>query len=237
MHWPTIDMPFTESGVVPDIIINPHAFPSRMTIGMLIESMAGKSGCCSGVIQDASTFEKKFEFKHNNESDKENISIGDELAKYGFNYYGNEPMYSGITGNEFKTDIFVGVVFYQRLRHMVNDKYQVRTSGAVVATTRQPVGGRKNLGGVRFGEMERDAMIAHGTSYILNDRLLNCSDYTVFTYCCKCKSILFATNNKCICGGKIFNEVEMPYVFKYLCSELLAMNIRVILNLKQPQVI
>lgn len=237
MHWPTIDMPFTESGVVPDIIINPHAFPSRMTIGMLIESMAGKSGCCSGVIQDASTFEKKFEFKHNNESDKENISIGDELAKYGFNYYGNEPMYSGITGNEFKTDIFIGVVFYQRLRHMVNDKYQVRTSGAVVATTRQPVGGRKNLGGVRFGEMERDAMIAHGTSYILNDRLLNCSDYTVFTYCCKCKSILFATNNKCICGGKIFNEVEMPYVFKYLCSELLAMNIRVILNLKQPQVI
>lgn len=233
MHWPSIDMPFTESGIVPDIIINPHAFPSRMTIGMLIESMAGKSGCCLGEIQDATPFEKNT-FLNNNDVQRNEPSIGDQLIQHGFNYYGNEPMYSGITGTEFKTDIFIGVVFYQRLRHMVNDKYQVRASGAVVATTRQPVGGRKNLGGVRFGEMERDAMIAHGTPYLLNDRLLKCSDHSVFTFCCTCKSILFANNDKCICGGKIFNTVEMPYVFKYLCSELLAMNIRVILDVKQP---
>jgi DNA-directed RNA polymerase I subunit RPA2 len=233
MHWPTIDMPFTESGVVPDIIINPHAFPSRMTIGMLIESMAGKSGCCLGEIQDATAFEKNA-FLDENNKEYTSESIGEQLKNHGFNYHGNEPMYSGITGTEFKTDVFIGVVFYQRLRHMVNDKFQVRASGAVVATTRQPVGGRKNAGGVRFGEMERDAMIAHGTPYLLNDRLLKCSDHSVFTYCCKCKSILFANNNKCICGGKTFNTMELPYVFKYLCSELLAMNIRVILDFKQP---
>lgn len=233
MHWPTINMPFTESGVVPDIIINPHAFPSRMMIGMLIESMAGKSGCCLGEIQDATAFEKNAYLEENNKK-YDSESIGEQLKNHGFNYHGNEVMYSGITGTEFKTDIFIGVVFYQRLRHMVNDKFQVRASGAVVATTRQPVGGRKNAGGVRFGEMEKDAMIAHGAPYLLNDRLLKCSDHSVFTYCCKCKSILFANNNKCICGGKTFNTMELPYVFKYLCSELLAMNIRVILDVKQP---
>ncbi|WUR04902.1 DNA-directed RNA polymerase I subunit RPA135 (RPA2) [Vairimorpha necatrix] len=235
MHWPSIDMPFTDSGIVPDIIINPHAFPSRMTIGMLIESMAGKAGCCEGKIQDGTPFEKN-SFLDNNDDIKDlsNISIGEQLKNNGFNYFGNETMYSGITGNEFKTDIFLGVVFYQRLRHMVNDKYQVRASGAVVATTRQPVGGRKNLGGIRFGEMERDAMIAHGTPYLLNDRLLKCSDHSVFTYCCNCRIILFTNNNKCVCGGKTFNTLEMPYVFKYLCSELLAMNIRVVLDVKQP---
>ncbi|KAF9760886.1 putative DNA-directed RNA polymerase I subunit RPA2, partial [Nosema granulosis] len=228
MHWPTIDMPFTEGGIVPDIIINPHAFPSRMTIGMLIESMAGKAGACCGEFQDATAFEKNsyIEDNTNNGFEKKKASIGDELKQHGFNYYGNEPMYSGIHGSEFKTDIFIGVVFYQRLRHMVNDKFQVRTSGAVISTTRQPVGGRKKAGGVRFGEMERDALIAHGTSYLLNDRLLKCSDHHIFSYCCTCKSVLFTNKNSCSCGGKEFTTVELPFVFKFLCSELMAMNIK-----------
>lgn len=236
MHWPTIDMPFTEGGIVPDIIINPHAFPSRMTIGMLIESMAGKAGACSGEFQDATAFEKNSYIDDNTDNgfEKKKASIGEELRAHGFNYYGNEPMYSGIHGNEFKTDIFIGVVFYQRLRHMVNDKYQVRTSGAVISTTRQPVGGRKKAGGVRFGEMERDALIAHGTSYLLNDRLLKCSDHHIFTYCCSCKSILFTSKNSCTCGGKEYTTIELPFVFKFLCTELMAMNIKIQLDVKQP---
>ncbi|KAF7683249.1 DNA-directed RNA polymerase I subunit [Astathelohania contejeani] len=223
MHWPTIDMPFTEDGIVPDIIINPHAFPSRMTIGMLVESMAGKSGCLLGKSQDGSVFGPN--------EDPVN-TFGEELKRCGYNYHGNEIMYSGITGNELKTDIYIGVVYYQRLRHMVSDKFQVRTNGPVQAQTRQPVGGRKHLGGVRFGEMERDCLIGHGIAYTLRDRLLNCSDYTEFSYCVSCESIIFSGKNKCICGGIEFKTVAMPYVFKYLCSELMGMNIRVKLSIE-----
>ena len=94
----------------------------------------------------------------------------------GYNYYGNERLYSGIDGREFEADIFVGVVYYQRLRHMVSDKFQVRTTGPIDILTHQPVKGRKRAGGIRFGEMERDSLLAHGSSFLLQDRLLNCSD-------------------------------------------------------------
>lgn len=220
--WPEVDMPFTEQGLRPDIIVNPHAFPSRMTIGMLLESMCGKTALALGKEQDATPFLKRTFFEEDVPG-----SIGEELRKCGFNYYGNEPMYSGTAGTEFRTDIFFGNVYYQRLRHMVNDKYQVRTSGAVVATTRQPVGGRKNKGGIRFGEMERDALIAHGTAFLLKDRLMDCSDRTAFLYCESCRSILFCSQSSCLCGGSRLKTIEMPFVFKYLCTELLAMNIKV----------
>lgn len=222
MLWPDTDMPFTEQGLRPDIIINPHAFPSRMTIGMLLESMCAKASISLGQTEDGTPFEKKVFF-----DEEDPRSIGEKLKECGFNYYGNEPMYSGVTGTEFKTDIFIGSVYYQRLRHMVNDKYQVRTSGAVVATTHQPVGGRKNKGGIRFGEMEKDALIAHGSSYALRDRLLDCSDKTEFLYCGSCKSILFTSNAGCSCGSEDLKKTILPYVFKYLCCELLAMNIKV----------
>ncbi|KAI9508905.1 hypothetical protein F5148DRAFT_1191368 [Russula earlei] len=181
--WPVVDMPFSESGIQPDIIINPHAFPSRMTIGMLVESMAGKAGAMHGLAQDATPFTFS-------ESDTAIDYFGTQLRAAGYNYYGNEPMYSGITGQEFAADIYVGVVYYQRLRHMVLDKFQVRTTGPVDPLTRQPVKGRKRAGGIRFGEMERDALIAHGTSFLLQDRLMNCSDYSTTWVCRTCGSII-----------------------------------------------
>ncbi|CEH13906.1 dna-directed rna polymerase i complex subunit rpa2 [Ceraceosorus bombacis] len=181
--WPAIDMPFSESGMQPDVIINPHAFPSRMTIGMLIESMAGKAGAMHGISQDCTpwTF---------SERDTPIEYFGEQLKLAGYNHVGNEPMYSGITGQELQADIYLGVVYYQRLRHMVNDKFQVRTTGPVHSLTRQPIKGRKRAGGIRFGEMERDALLAHGTSFLLQDRLMNCSDYSTSFVCRTCGSII-----------------------------------------------
>ena len=195
--WPSVDMPFSESGIQPDVIINPHAFPSRMTIGMFVESLAGKAGALHGLAQDSTPF--KFD-----EQNTAGDYFGHQLMKAGYNYHGNEPMYSGITGEELGADIYVGVVYYQRLRHMVNDKYQVRTTGPVVPTTGQPIQGRKRGGGIRVGEMERDALLAHGTAFLLQDRLLNCSDYSKSWICRRCGSFLsvqpivspFATNRK-----------------------------------------
>jgi DNA-directed RNA polymerase I subunit RPA2 len=181
--WPSVDMPFSESGIQPDVIINPHAFPSRMTIGMFVESLAGKAGALHGIAQDSTPF--RF--------DEKNTAVdffGHQLMKAGYNYYGNEPMYSGITGQELAADIYIGVVYYQRLRHMVNDKYQVRTTGPINSTTGQPIKGRKKGGGIRVGEMERDALIAHGTAFLLQDRLMNCSDYTKAAICRECGSFL-----------------------------------------------
>ncbi|SPN97038.1 probable DNA-directed RNA polymerase I 135K chain UN-18 [Cephalotrichum gorgonifer] len=181
--WPTIDMPFSETGMQPDVIINPHAFPSRMTIGNLVEVMAGKSGALNGMSQNGTPwiFDEKYPAKDH---------FGEQLRKAGYNYCGNEPMYSGITGEEFSADIYIGVVYYQRLRHMVNDKFQVRTTGPIVPTTGQPVKGRKRHGGVRVGEMEKDALLAHGGAFLLQDRLINCSDYTRAWVCKPCGSFL-----------------------------------------------
>lgn len=181
--WPTVDMPFSESGIVPDVIINPHAFPSRMTIGMFVESLAGKSGALHGLAQDSSPW--RF--------DEENTAghyFGEQLREAGYNFYGNEPMYSGITGGEFAADIYMGVVFYQRLRHMVNDKFQVRTTGPVNQLTGQPIKGRSKGGGIRIGEMERDSLLAHGCAFLLQDRLMNCSDYCKAWVCKACGSFL-----------------------------------------------
>jgi DNA-directed RNA polymerase I subunit RPA2 len=148
--WPHEDMPFSESGIAPDIIINPHAFPSRMTIGMLVESMAGKSGALHGTYQDATPF------TFHETGDKVSVDyFGEQLQAAGYNYYGSEALYSGVSGCVMQADLFIGVVYYQRLRHMVSDKYQVRATGPVNELTRQPIKGRKKGGGIRLGEMER----------------------------------------------------------------------------------
>ncbi|KAK2177567.1 hypothetical protein NP493_591g01025 [Ridgeia piscesae] len=242
--WPVEDMPFTESGMQPDIIFNPHGFPSRMTIGMMIESMAGKSSAMHGLCHDATPFTFS--------EDQPAIDyFGNLLTAAGYNYYGTERMYSGVDGRELEADIFVGVVYYQRLRHMVSDKFQVRATGPIDSLTHQPVKGRKRAGGVRFGEMERDALIAHGTAFLLQDRLLNCSDKCLGHVCSNCGSILsplmgkpvmsnaassFEATRAWMCSVcQLENTVEaisIPYVFRYLVAELAAMNIKVTLDVK-----
>ncbi|KAF9006697.1 DNA-directed RNA polymerase I polypeptide 2 [Cyathus striatus] len=171
--WPSVDMPFSESGMQPDS--NDYWDVSR--------EHGWKAGAMHGLAQDATPF--KF-----SEEDTAINYFGEQLLAAGYNYYGNEPMYSGITGQEFAADIYIGVVYYQRLRHMVLDKFQVRTTGPVDPLTRQPVKGRKRAGGIRFGEMERDALIAHGTSFLLQDRLMNCSDYSTAWVCRTCGSLI-----------------------------------------------
>ncbi|OUM51579.1 hypothetical protein BVG19_g684 [[Candida] boidinii] len=264
--WPQIDMPFSESGIQPDVIINPHAFPSRMTIGMFVESLAGKAGALHGIAQDSTPW--KF-----NEDDTPADFFGEQLKSAGYNYHGNEPMYSGATGEELRADIYIGVVYYQRLRHMVNDKFQVRSTGPVNSLTMQPVKGRKRSGGIRVGEMERDALIGHGTAFLLQDRLLNCSDYTQTSVCRSCGSLLSTQNSvprigsmstvrcrRCskkleagvsrtsideldiwedgqgnkFAGGSDTTTVAIPFVLKYLDSELAAMGIRMHYNV-QPK--
>lgn len=279
-RWPAVDMPFSEQGIVPDIIINPHAFPSRMTIGMLLESMAAKSGAMMGVAQDATSFlsyppsdenlkrgmkqklsKKKAESKEANPKESKSQTLADDielpagqtaseyfgsqLKEQGFNYYGNEPLYSGITGELLRADIYFGIVYYQRLRHMVGDKFQVRTTGPVHDLTRQPIKGRQRAGGIRFGEMERDALIAHGAAYLLQDRLVNCSDYSQCYICTKCNSFLPVINlnarshdNKsthcswCNSSSNI-DIIAIPFVFRYLVTELMAMNIDVKIRTSQ----
>ncbi|EGW30093.1 uncharacterized protein SPAPADRAFT_144076 [Spathaspora passalidarum NRRL Y-27907] len=260
--WPQIDMPFSETGIQPDVIINPHAFPSRMTIGMFVESLAGKAGALHGIAQDSTPW--KF-----SEDDTPADYFGEQLRQAGYNYHGNEPMYSGATGEELRADIYIGCVYYQRLRHMVNDKFQVRSTGPVNSLTMQPVKGRKRSGGIRVGEMERDALIGHGTAFLLQDRLLNCSDYTQTPICRSCGSILttqttvprigtmasvrcrrcavkldsyqgFAADadiwedgqGKKFVGGDDTTTVAIPFVLKYLDSELSAMGIKMRYNVE-----
>ncbi|VDK87186.1 unnamed protein product [Onchocerca ochengi] len=240
--WPTESMPFSESGIVPDIIFNPH--------GMMIESMAGKAGAMHGSTYDSSPFvfnEKKTAIDH----------FGQLLVNAGYNYYGNETMYSGVDGREMEVQIFFGIVYYQRLRHMIADKFQVRSTGPTDPVTLQPVKGRKKGGGIRFGEMERDAMIAHGAAFTLQDRLFNCSDRDIAHICARCGSMISTLrcakmlsehrNNEnsiinhseremCLLCGKDDQvyPVEVPRVFRYLVAELAAMNVRLQISVKHP---
>lgn len=244
--WPIENMPFTESGMTPDIIFNPHGFPSRMTIGMMIETMAGKSAALHGLVHDATPFV----FSENMPAHE---YFGKLLQIGGYNYFGTERMYSGVDGRELEADIFCGVVYYQRLRHMVADKFQVRTTGPIDILTHQPVKGRKRGGGIRFGEMERDSLLAHGTSFLLHDRLFNCSDKSLAHVCRKCGSLISPLYEKPIvdenlpysCNEKIskwkcvvcdtedtIDVIYIPYVFRYFVAELAAINIKVKLEIK-----
>jgi len=242
--WPMADMPYSESGMVPDIMFNPNGFPSRMTIGMMVESMAGKAGALHGQFQDSTPFrfdEKTRAVEH----------FATQLHQAGYNYYGNETLYSGYTGEPFEVEIFMGVVHYQRLRHMVSDKFQVRSTGKVHPLFRQPIKGRKRGGAIRFGEMERDGVLAHGASAILRDRLGTASDIHIVHVCEVCGSLItpimaIATDVDrnitegevyCVlCGGEKsdkIRKVALPYSFKYLLNELAAMNISTELRLKK----
>ena len=212
------DMPWTAEGIVPDIIINPHCIPSRMTINQLMESVLGKSCCITGEIGDATPFGES----------SVNISqyLKDKLELVNFNGDGTEVLYSGYTG-EALGEVFIGPVYYQRLKHLVAEKIHARSTGPVTTLTKQPLEGRSRDGGLRFGEMERDAMISHGTSMFLKERLCDESDPYQLPICPKCKNIS-TTYSKCeICNN---NEeipvVGIPYISKLVLQELNAMCIK-----------
>ncbi|KAI5188429.1 DNA-directed RNA polymerase I subunit RPA2 [Nematocida sp. AWRm77] len=214
------DMPFSETGMTPDLIINPHAFPSRMSIGMFIENIATKAGAFRGEFQDGTMFKY-------GENQKAHEYFGALLEERGFKRSGGETLYSGVTGEPLKVDVFFGTVYYQRLRHMVGDKYQVRGLGPIHNLTKQPIGGRKRKGGIRLGEMERDVLIAHGAVSLIQDRLMHCSDGTVQRVCKACGSLCFFKSDECTGCKSSRNVVSVPfpYVFKYFVTELASMNI------------
>ena len=229
---PECDMPFTKEGLRPDIIINPHAIPSRMTIAQLKETLLGKVLLELGMFGDGTSF-----------GNLDVKTIIEELQKLGYESYGNEVMYNGLTGEQLETSIFIGPVFYQRLKHMVSDKQHSRSIGPMVNLTRQPAEGRSRDGGFRIGEMERDVMIAHGMSKFCRERLYDVSDKYSVHVCKKCGMIAsyndgnnnrYATSavsdfsiHKCnTCQNMTdFAKVDVPYAYKLLSQELQTINI------------
>ena len=227
---PECDMPFTKDGLRPDIIINPHAIPSRMTIAQLKETLLGKVLLELGMFGDGTSF-----------GDLDVKTIINELQKLGYESYGNEVMYNGLTGEQLETSIFIGPVFYQRLKHMVSDKQHSRAIGPMVNLTRQPAEGRSRDGGFRIGEMERDVMIAHGMSKFCKERLYDVSDKYSVHVCKKCgmiasyndgnKNSKYANADFSIhlcntCNNMTdFAKVNIPYAYKLLSQELQTINI------------
>ena len=214
------DMPFTKDGLKPDLIINPHAIPSRMTIAQLKETLLGKVLLELGLYGDGTSF-----------GDVNLKSLCNKLQECDYESKGNEILYDGKSGEQIETSIFIGPVFYQRLKHMVIDKQHSRCIGPMVNLTRQPAEGRSRDGGLRFGEMERDCMISHGTSCFTKERIYDVSDkYTV--HICKPCGLIAPYNeekkiHKCnICGNSCdFSCIKIPYSCKLLFQELISMNV------------
>jgi DNA-directed RNA polymerase II subunit RPB2 len=210
------DMPQTASGLVPDMIINPHCIPSRMTIAQLMETLLGKAGCMAGALGDGTPF---------NEVTVD--SIGGILRDgYGLEPCGNEILYDGFTGRMMETAIFMGPCYYQRLRHCSADKLHSRASGPLVMLTRQPAEGRARDGGLRFGEMERDCVAAHGITEFTKERFMECSDAFPCHVCRDCGLLAIANKEAGIwecrsCGNTTrFSAVQIPYASKLLIQEL-----------------
>ena len=217
---PECDMPFMENGVRPDIIINPHAIPSRMTIAQLKETLLGKVLLELGLFGDGTSF-GEFDIK----------DICKSLQDIGYESKGNELMYNGLTGEQIESSIFVGPVFYQRLKHMVSDKQHSRSIGPMVNLTRQPAEGRSRDGGLRYGEMERDCMCSHGASRFNKGRLYDASESFSVNVCNKCGMIAAYNDKQHIHHCKTCNNrsdfayVEIPYACKLMFQELITMNI------------
>jgi DNA-directed RNA polymerase II subunit RPB2 len=217
---PEEDMPFTKDGIRPDIILNPHAIPSRMTIAQLKETVLAKVLLQLGLFGDGTSF-----------GELDVNTICEQLLKVGYEAHGNELLYNGLTGEQHECSVFTGPVFYQRLKHMVNDKQHSRSIGPMVNLTRQPAEGRSRDGGLRFGEMERDTTVAHGAARFTKERLFDVSDkYSVYS-CKKCG--LIASYNDAMhihrcrtCDNRTdFAYVQIPYACKLLFQELITMNI------------
>ena len=227
---PECDMPFTKDGHRPDIIINPHAIPSRMTIGQLKETLLGKVLLELGMFGDGTSF-----------GNLDVATIANELQNLGYESYGNELLYNGLTGEQLETSVYIGPVFYQRLKHMVADKQHSRSIGPMVNLTRQPAEGRSRDGGFRIGEMERDVMIAHGISRFCRERMYDVSDKYSTHICNKCgmiasyndgkKNRMYETADFSIhlcktCDNHTdFSKVEIPYSYKLMSQELQTINV------------
>ncbi len=213
------DMPFTKDGITPDIIVNAHAIPSRMTIAQIIECVGSKAGIMNGDFKDATPFEK---FDVN--------TLCNELHKSGFQRHGYEVLYNGYTGLKMPCQIFIGPTYYQRLKHLVNDKIHSRNYGPLQGLIRQPTEGRSREGGLRFGEMERDCMISHGAANFLREKLFIDSDKFQIDICELC-GITAIANNKTntvtckSCNSVRVKKINIPYATKLLFQELMAMNI------------
>ena len=235
-------MPFTEDGMRPDIIINPHALPSRMTIGQLLETVMGKAGCGYGAFVDATAF--------NNKGSKYEI-FGKLLTNLGYSSSSNEILYNGQSGEQLKMDIFIGPTYYMRLKQLVKDKINYRAKGPRTLLTRQTVQGRANDGGLRIGEMEKDAVVAHGLSSFLKESMLVRGDDYYMAICNNTGMISIYNENLNLFMspmadgpikfsgdlvddlkidditkyGRSFSIVRVPYAFKLLMQELNTMNI------------
>jgi len=214
---PEEDIPFTSRGIKPDVIFNPHGLPSRMTVGYLLELLAGKVGCIKGEIIDGTSF--------SGESKQE---LENSLEKLGFRYDGKETMYNGITGKRMVSKIFIGNLYYLKLKYMVANKIHGRASGKVALLTRQPIEGRARGGALRLGEMEQQALVAHGASLLLKERYD--SDKIILPVCSKCGTVgiddTIRDKTMCpMCGSESVEHVEVSYAFKLLMEELQGLHI------------
>ena len=216
MIVPQEDMPFNEQGWCPDLIMNPHGFPSRMTVGKLIELIASKTAALDGKYKYGTAF-----------AGDSPEDLGNILIAHGFSYSGKDILYSGLTGEPLNCFVFNGPIFYQRLKHMVIDKMHGRSFGPKTPLTRQPMEGRSKEGGLRLGEMERDCLVGFGASCLLLERLMISSDLFLASICEKCGYL--GMKDFChYCGdGSNMRDIKMPYAFKLTVQELMSMNIKV----------
>jgi DNA-directed RNA polymerase II subunit RPB2 len=219
------DMPFTAEGIVPDIIINPHCIPSRMTINQLMACVVGKIKCTSNMAKhqelDGTPFENSTSFSQ----------LCDSLRDQGYARNGCERLYNGMTGEMIEASIFIGPTYYFRLKHLVSDKIHARAQGQLMSLTRQPNCGRAKNGGLRIGEMEKDSLLVHGVSRFIRERMFELSDFFII-YVCRSCGIISASTAKChVCDMAVY-KCTLPYAAKLLLQELNGMGIKTKLEIK-----